>query len=113
MPLLMTLADNVAIPDLIWNASSEIYAEFMILCGEYLTYFVYTLLIFFLAQLLFACYKLGTVHAGATSTSSEEEPHIECPDHYRNLQAAMGLTDNYWLYHEICVSPPPFFPFFL
>jgi hypothetical protein len=47
MPLLMTLADNVAIPNLIQNASSKIYAEFMILHGEYLMHFVYTLLIFF------------------------------------------------------------------
>jgi hypothetical protein len=43
----MTLADNAAISDIIQNASPKIYAEFMILHGEYLTCFVYTLLIFF------------------------------------------------------------------
>ena len=48
MHLLTTLADNVVLPDIIQNASSEVHAEFMILCGGYLTCFVYALLIFIL-----------------------------------------------------------------
>ena len=54
------------------------------------------------------CCELGTLHAAPTSAPSEEEPHIECPDHYQNLQAAMGLADNYWKYYEIYMSPLPF-----
>jgi hypothetical protein len=70
----MTLADNAAIPDTIWNISAEIYAEFMILHGKYsyLQLILCPLIIIILAQLLHACYNLGTHHATVTNASNEE-----------------------------------------
>jgi hypothetical protein len=71
----------------------------MILHGEYSTCNLFSACFidyFFLAQLLHACHDLGAHHAVAASAPDEKHPYIKHPHHYRNLQATMGLADDYW-----------------
>ena len=58
----------------------------------------------FLAQVAAAKHELKVAQKAAVGGSSKGHARVERPDKLRNLQAAMGLSDDHETYHDFCVS---------
>jgi len=90
--------------EIILGLCPEVASEFIALRGKFSTCFVYTLLIFFLAQLVAAKQQLRAAQDAAAGGPNKDHVRVACPDKCTNVQKAMGLWNDYELYSTITVS---------